>query len=240
MQVVTTQDSRYVTPVKTFLTSGEHVPYLQRLLDDVFVDRRVLFWGGAVRDPILSAVYGKSCSTNDFDLLIDDSEEAVDFPRLLGGLGDIFYTRFGSPKWRPDNGFEIDMVPFSNTGKSHLVGDPALEAALQSCEFTTSAIAFDPRKEIIYSCGAFEGYNANEIELLRPDLEETHILVTRLALMSMRFGFNPGPKASELISTQYQSTLDRRILRYLRYKDKENQAPKVIEWLNNFQSQTTQ
>jgi hypothetical protein len=153
----------------------------------------------------------------------------------MKGFTDVYYSRFGSPKWRPSNGLEIDIVPFSNSTKlrNGYVLPNNLETSLSSCDFTTSAIAYSLDKGIIYCCGALEGIDKKEIDILYGDGEEPHILMTRIILHSKKLEFSIGVKANEFIKDRYNPEMDSHIKRYLEYKKMNEHLPLVLDNLKN-------
>ena len=232
MQVTRHQNPELVNPVSKNLAGSKYNSYVNSVINGVLGGYPSYLWGGAVRDPIVRAIYGygQNDETRDFDILVDDSQGGIDLRKLLQGLGDIFYTRLGSPKWRPEDGLEIDIVPFSNAtilrnGEQLPI---SLDTALQSCEFTTSAIAYGLQDRTVYSCGALEGIDKQEIDLLYPDGEEPHILMCKVVLQTARLGFKRGPKATRLIEEGYSPDLDTRIKRYMEYKGLEAKFEYVV------------
>jgi len=238
MEVTKHQSPELVNPVSENLAGSRYHSYVNRVVNDVLREYSSYLWGGAVRDPIVRAKYGQNDETRDFDILVDDSQDRIDFKKLLQGLGDIFYTRLGSPKWRPENGLEIDIVPFSNATRLRN-GEQlpvSLNTALRSCEFTTSAIAYGLQDRTVYSYGALEGIGKREIDLLYPDGEEAHILMCKLVLQTERLGFERGPKATRLIVEGYSPDLDTRIKRYMEYKGLEAKFEHVVEELSGIKA----
>ncbi len=238
MQVTKHQSPEVVNPVSENLAGSKYNSYVNHVVNEVLGEYPSYLWGGAVRDPIVRAKYGRNGETKDFDILVDDSQGRIDFRNLLKRLGDMFYTRFGSPKWRPGNGLEIDIVPFSNTSRLRN-GEQlpiSLDTALQGCEFTTSAIAYGLRDKAVYSYGALEGIDKQEIDLLYSEGEEAHILMCRVVLQAERLGFERGPKATGLIVERYSPDLDNHIRRYMEYKGLEANFEHVVEKLRKIKA----
>lgn len=239
MQVTKHQRPELVNPVSENLAGSRYHSYVDYVVNKVLRKYQVYLFGGAVRDPIVKAKYGQNEETRDFDILVDDSQGRIDFKNILKGLGDIFYTRLEAPKWRPENGLEIDIVPFSNATRLRN-GEQlpiSLDTALQSCEFTTSAIAYGLRDEAVYSCGALEGIDKKEIDLLYPYGEEAHILMCKVILHSEKLGFEMGPKVTELIVEGYSPDLDTHIKKYMEYKGSEAKFEQVVEQLRQIKTQ---
>jgi hypothetical protein len=238
MQVTKHQCPEVVNPVSENLAGSRYHSYVNHVVNEVLGEYPSYLWGGAVRDPIVRAKYGRNGETKDFDILVDDSQGRIDFRKVLKSLGDIFYTRLGSPKWRPENGLEIDIAPFSNATRLRN-GEQlpiSLDTALQSCEFTTSAIAYGLQDRAVYSCGALEGIDKQEIDLLYPEGEEAHILMCRVVLQSERLGFERGQKATGLIVEGYSPNLDNHIRRYMDYKGLEAKFEHVVEQLRQIKA----
>jgi hypothetical protein len=238
MQVTKYQNPELVTPVSENLAGSRYQSYVHKIVNEILGEYPSYLWGGAVRDPLVKAKYGRNGETKDFDILVDDLQGRIDFRKLLKGLNDIFYTRFGSPKWRPENGLEIDIAPFSNATKLRN-GEQlpiSLDTALQSCDFTTSAIAYGLQDRTVYSCGAIEGIDKQEMDVLYPNGDEAHILMSRTIILAERLGFQVGSSAIRFIAEGYSQDLDIHIKRYLEYKGLEAKFEHVVEELRNIQA----
>lgn len=76
---------------------------------------------------------------------MDDSKERINFKKIFGGCQDMYYSRHGTPKWKPVSNLESDIGPFSAATiyrrKPELPIN--LEVALESVDITTSAIAYN-------------------------------------------------------------------------------------------------
>lgn len=238
MLITRHQDPELVNPIRENLAGNRYQSYINRIIDDILREYTTYLWGGAVRDPIVKAKYGRNGETKDFDILVDDSQGRIDFKRLLRGLTDVFYNRFGSPKWRPENGLEIDISSFSNaTRLRNCEGLPvSLDTALQSCDFTTSAIAYSLGDKIVYSCGAIEGIEKQEIDVLYPKGDEAHILMCRIVLHAEKLGFTKGQLATRLIAEGYSCELDSHIKGYMKYKGLETKFEHVVEELRRIKA----
>jgi hypothetical protein len=239
MQVTKHQNPELVNPVSENLARSRYHSYVMRVVNEILREYPSYIWGGAVRDPIIRAKYGRNGETKDFDILVDDSQGRIDFRKLLVGLQDVFYTRFGSPKWRPENGLEIDIAPFSNATRLRN-GERlpvSLDTALKSCDFTTNAIAYHFGEGSVYSYGAIEGIDKQEIDVLYPKGEEAHILMCRAVLLGERLGFKKGPVATKLIVEGYSPNLDAHIKRYLEYKKVKAKFEHVVEELRRIKDQ---
>lgn len=238
MQITKHQSPEIVNPVRENLAGSKYHSYVNHIVNEVLREYPTYLWGGAVRDPIVREKYGRNGETKDFDILVDDSQGRIDFKSALKGLGDLFYTRLGSPKWRPENGLEIDIAPFSNATRLRN-GEQipiSLDTALQSCEFTSSAIAYGLRDEAVYSCGALEAINKQEIDLLYPNGEEAHILMGKVILHAEKLGFEKGPRITRLIMDGYSPELDNHIRRYMEYKGLEAKFEYVVEQLRQIKA----
>jgi hypothetical protein len=81
-----------------------------------------------------------------------------------------------------------------------------------------------------------EGIDRQEIDLLYPKGEESHVLMCRMVLQAERFGFERGPKATRLIAEGYSPDLDARIKRYMEYKGLEAKFGHVVEELRQIKA----
>ena len=207
--------------VRSRLEGSKHNHYVQEVLKRLG-NCKTYMWGGAVRDPIVKKRYGMPLEEkDDFDLLFDDSDGSVEFRKLLRGMGDLYYTRLGSPKLKPEEGVEISVTPFSNAARLRN-GQKlpiCLETALWSCDFNTGSIAYGLHDDTIYSGLAFEGIDGKEIDLLYPHGEEPHILMCRLILQSRRLGFRMGDDAIRFIVEGYGPEMDSHMRMYMKYKE---------------------
>jgi len=233
MQVVKYTDPQLINSIEKDLRESEYWIYLEKIINDIFKEYHCYVWGGAVRDSIVGLNYNKNLPIKDLDILIDDSKKCVDFKESLQGLEGIFYTRFGSPKWKPIKGIEIDIVTFSNAtmmrNKKNL--SASLDVVLQSCDFTTSAIIYDPKEKVVHSCGAIEGIDKQEVDILYSEGDEMYVLLCRAILQAERLEFQKGPRAMQPIKEKYSSDMDDHIKKYMEYKGLEKKFDYVIQEL---------
>ncbi len=169
--------------------------------------------------------------------MIDDSIREIDFDRFPNRK-DLEMSRFGSPKWKPEKDIEIDLVKFSNailnarkSAKNESLF-PNLNSILNGCDFTTSAIAYGFRNNILYSCGAVEGIKNQEIEILAE--QDPAIMMCRLMLQSEKLKFKIGPRARNFIAQNYSTDIDNQIENYLNYKNIISEYSKVIWQLREY------
>lgn len=241
MQVTIHKNEELIRPISENLSKNRYKSHIDQIVNEVLREYPTYFWGGAVRDPLVKAKYGRNGETRDFDILVDDSQGKIDFKKLLKEFKDVFYTRLGSPKWRPQEGLEIDIVPFSSAtnlrnGEKLPI---SLKTALQSCDFTTSAIAYDLKQKVLYSYGALEGIEKEEIDLLYSKGDETHILMCRALILAERLKFRKGPGIIKFITEKYTPSLDNHIKIYMEYKKLESKSDQIIEELRNIQANQT-
>lgn len=236
MAVKSSQDKRLVQAVQRELETNPYKKYLNHIVHEVLAGRKCYLWGGAVRDPIVKELYGRNGHVKDFDILIDDSDEPVDFRAIFKGENNIFYNRFGTVKLKPTTGFEIDVSRFSNANLVRNGGKDrypvSLETSLISCDFNTSALAYDLKTGVIYEHNALDAINKKEIDLQEHAGDEPHVMMARLILHSDKLGFSSGPKGEKLISKGYSPVLDKNIGRYLGYKDLSKKQERVLGKLN--------
>jgi hypothetical protein len=239
MQVTLHTDPELVNPVKENFAGSIYQPYVGRIITEIFGGFPCYLFGGAVRDPIIRAKYKQVVRPRDFDVLVDDSRGDIHFRERLNELGNLVYSRVGSPKWKPKCGLEIDIVPFSNATRLRKESKLAvsLDTALQSCEFTTGAIAYGLQDGIIYSCGALEKINEREIDLLYPNGEEVPVLMCKAVLQVRRLKFKLGHQITQLIARRYSSDLNEPIREYLRYKELSDSFNFVVKRLKQIKVQ---
>ena len=238
MKVTKHTDSELVNAVRDNLGESGYYPYVDKVVNDVLGKYHSFLLGGAVRDPIIRLKYGVSNEVRDFDILVDDSQEEIDFKRLLSGFDNMFYSRFGSPKWKPKKGLEIDIVLFSNAmslrgGKDLPV---SVDTILTSVDITTSAIAYSLRDNVIYSCGAMEAIENREVDILRPNKNDAHVLMCRMVLHAKKLGFKIGQKGINHIAEGYSPDLDILIKEYMEYKGFQDKFELVVEKLREIKS----
>ncbi len=234
------QDYALVGAVERNLAESRHFRFVDEVISKIAKSHRVYFWGGAVRDPIVRAVYGKRNiqETSDFDLLVDDSGGKIDIRGMVGDLYEVHYNRFGTIKLTPAPGLAIDISSFSNSTRL-LNGEKlsvSLENTLSGCDFTTSALAYGFDDRTIHSYGALEGIRAQEIELLYP-WETPHSLMCKLVLQSDRLGFAIGKNARKFIAENYGQDTAEKIRAYLDYKNIAGRQQFVIESLVKIKNQ---
>lgn len=239
MRVSINQNPKYISAIKNNWEESRYRQYVDRVILDILKDFDVYLFGGAVRDPIAKLVHKKGEETRDFDILVDDSKEKINLGELLKEL-DLSYSRFCSPKWKPEKNLEIDVVPFSNAMRLRNGEDlpVSLETMLRSCDLNTSAIAYNIRDEKIYDYGALEGITNQEIDLLYTIGIEPSILMCKLVLHSEKLGFKLGQKAIDLIVKEYIPSLDFHIKEYMNYKDLQEKYNNVVERLRDIQTLT--
>ena len=232
MQITVVEDPNLVEAVQENLDNSPYKGYVEHVVNDILKGKVAYLWGGAVRDPIVHLRYGIELPTNDFDILVDDSDGKLDVGKLFEGEVDVFFNRFGTVKWRPVNNLEIDVSSFNNANsiKAGLGVDPTLDAMLTSCDFTTGSIAYGLQDRKIYDFKALAGIQAKEIELVY-EADEPHILMARLVLHSDKLKFTIGERGMEFIRQSYTPELDRHIARYLTYKEKSDKTPRVTDRL---------
>ncbi len=237
MTIKKTADRYLIESVQEELQTNPHRDYLNKVINEILEGRKCYLWGGAVRDPIIKRKYGRNGHINDFDVLVDDSEDPLDFRTTFKGTSNVFYNRFGTVKWKPVDGFDIDVSRFSNANMLRNGGRDkyavSLETSLASCDFNTSAIAFDLADNTIYDNGALEGIEKQEIDLLEHAGDEPHVMMVRLILHSDKFGFTIGPRGNRLIAEGYSPKLDENIQSYLHYKNIGEQQEYLINRLRN-------
>jgi len=236
----TLQNERFSKAIQQNLEESPFYEYVQRVIDVLKAEKiKVYFWGGAVRDPIVDVLYGLDYDTRDFDLIVDDSENKINFKKIFDGFEGMYYSRHGTPKWKPTNDIEIDVGPFSAaTIYKRCPELPVnLETALMSVDITTSAIAYDLEKRTIYSVEALEGIQKREVDVLYEYGEEPAVIMCRLILHGNKLGFEIGQKGRRFIIERYSSDQDGIIKKYLEYKKLEGLSSFVIGKLKRIQKE---
>jgi tRNA nucleotidyltransferase/poly(A) polymerase len=237
MKVEISRYRGFVDAIKRNLEESPYHEYVARVLE-ILYGKTVYLWGGAVRDPIARELYGLDFETRDFDLTVDDSKERIDLRRLLKELEGVQYSRFGTPKWKPKKGLEIDVGPFSAGTIFKRVNLPInLETTLISVDVTTSAIAYGLADETIYSVEALGDIKKKEVNVLNPYGEEPSALMCRLVLHADHLRFEIGEKGRAYISERYSPDLDEGIRRFLKYKGVKRLFPFVVRKLRQIQEE---
>jgi len=195
------------------------------------------FWGGAVRDPIFHVMYQTFPRTDDWDILADDSFQEKplaldDLFEMEIQIGTASHNRYGTIKWIPCKGVEIDISRFSNANmiRNKETDERSLEISLASCDFNTGAIAYGFQNGIIYDGGALEGLKNKTLELHYGD-DDPHVMMARLMMHTNDMGFTLGPRAFGLIKRRYiQKTckkINGKIFDYLQRKGKLNRFKEI-------------
>ena len=241
MNVEEIRNPLYLKSIEIHLKNDPHNKYVEQLFDKLDNSEISYYiYGGAIRNPIASQIHERNIPISDIDILIDDSKKYINLEELLREYdSNISKPSLGSPRWIPEDKLQIDIVKLSNaTILKHDKDLPnSLETTLTSCDFTPSAIAYDPKKEIIYSYGAIEAINNQEIELLYiKDLSPATALCN-LILKSEKMEFSIGPKAKTLIIEEYSPDLDQDIINYMIHKGAEEKSDHVIKKLQEIQNQ---
>jgi len=239
MHVEEIQELRYTKAIETYLKKDPHNKYVEQLFETFDnLEIKYYIWGGAVRNPLIPGPY---ISTSDIDILVDDPEEDIDIEKLLTDLGGhVKHTSLNSPRWIPEDGLQIDVSFLSNATmlkhKKSII--PSINTSLMSCDFTASAIAYDPTEKIVHSYGAIEAIDKQEFELLYTKEIPLATLFSNLILKSDKTKFNIGPKAKILIIKEYNPDLDPEITNYMIHKGAENEHGHVIQRLRDIQNQS--
>lgn len=234
----TIQDERLSKAIMENMTESPFFEYVERVLD-VLKGHKVYLWGGAVRDPIVKELYTLNYETRDFDINVDDSKHELDFRRLFYGFEGMFYSRHGTPKWKPINGLEIDVGPFSaaTVYKRQPLLPIDLETSLASVDISTSAIAYDLGTGTVYSEQAWEGIERKEVDVLHQYGEEPSVIMCRLVLHGHKLSFDVGQMGRKFVADNYSPAHDGYIRRYLAYKGKEGLSHLVFERLKHIQEE---
>jgi tRNA nucleotidyltransferase/poly(A) polymerase len=237
-KVEISRDRSFIDAIQRNLENSRYHRYLERVLE-ILEDRVVYLWGGAVRDPIVREMYDQKVETRDFDFTVDDSEKRIDLNRLLVGLEGLTSSRFGTPKWKPAKGLEIDIWPFSAGTIFRIKNLPVnLENVLRSVDVTTSALAYGIDDKTIYSVEALNDIERKEVNVLNQYGEDPSALMCRLVLQSHRLKFEVGKKGRVYVAKRYSPDLDLGIKRYLNYKGAKPLFNFVVRRLRQIQGGT--
>ena len=234
MTISVLNNSEFVDAVEDNLENSVYRDYVGIIIDKIssLGQYPVYLWGGFVRNPIIKVVHGRDCVSRDIDIIVDDTT-GIELKAVMDGLSDVYCNRFGCPKWRPENGLEVDVSRFSNASRLRNGEDlpVSLTTSLDSCEFTTGAIAFGFHDRTVYDNGVLEVIQKEEIDLLYEKGEESHVLMCRIVLQSDELGFRIGKRGKKLIYEKYNPDFDPHIRRYMEYKGIEDRYQFVIESL---------
>jgi hypothetical protein len=223
------KDERIDRAIETVLYESGGKDYADELKSR-FQDVPFYYWGGLVRGAVFRALYGFNGKTKDIDVIIDDSKKSVDLFERMNGLNNVQSTRFGTPKWKPEKGMEIDLSTFEDSSKTKGFSKLNIKNVLKHCDFTPSAIAYCPKTKTLYSYGAIESIKNKEIDLNFSG-DETCVLLARMILLSNKLMFKIGKKAIDYIKQNYSSKQDNQIKTYLEYKNNTEQYNTIIRTL---------
>lgn len=232
-------DPKLVEAVRDNLDRSEYRDYVNHVVNDILAGRESYLLGGAVRDPIVKFLYGTNGPTKDFDLLVDDTEQPLDVHELFKGEMDVFYTSFGTVRWRPKRGLEIDVTTFRNANPIR-VGEevePSLELWLSTCDFNTGSIAYGFRNRVLYDFKAMEGIRQKQVDVIGGG-DPPYKMMARLVLHSDKLGFDIGQRGLDLIRDQYSPSLDEHIGVYLDDKQKSEFFERVTSRLKEIAHST--
>jgi hypothetical protein len=192
--------------------------------------------GGSVRDPIINKLYGQKITSNDFDIIVDDTLSPLNSPRFAKNLGGpITMNRFGGLKWLPIPQLEIDISSLSSL-PSRPGFDPSeglLHFWLKTSNFDTGSIVFDTKDNLIWDYKAMDAIKCRKIELMNLN-EDPIIAITRLALQSHKLGFSLGPRATALVQNTYSMKTYKKIQDFLIYKNRISDYDLVLSKLDTF------
>ena len=190
--------------------------------------REIYIVGGAVRDPLVKLAHGSALITPDIDILVNDMD-GFDVEKALGVTGRNYVNSFGSIRWKPNPQLTVDVIPFSKMNAARS-GEPSLELFLQTCDLTTSAVAYDPRAHILYDLAAVQGINKREVDVMGGG-DRPSISMAKLVLHADKLSFDIGPKGRMLIKLCYEPRMDEEIGRYLENKGHSEQFDSMTERL---------
>jgi hypothetical protein len=211
---------------------------VKQIISDRLRGFECYLWGGAVREPVYHSMYngndGNQWRTLDWDLLVDDSDqdEPLDldpFFREELRSGTCSHNRYGTIKWKPRDGLEIDVSRFSNANmiRRSETSERSIVVCLASCDFNTGSIAYGIQTGILYEDGAMDGLRNRVVDLKYAD-DEPHILMARLIMHSKDMRFAIGPAGIALITNHYTHEnaqgLNKKIFEYLHRKGKDKEA----------------
>ncbi len=240
MKVTSHQNLGLVEPVRKSLFTCRFSQHINLLANQALASYPLYVLGGAVRDPIVTAKYGIIVKTRDLDILVDDSQGKIDFRKSLRDIRNVQYsTRLGSPRWTPDEGLEIDIIPFSLATKLRTDSSlpVSLATTLQSCDFTTNAIAYGLRDNKVYSLGALEAIDKREVDLLHSEADRDYILMLRAVMLAKKLKFQIGQRMIDLIVSEYSPDKDSSINEYMMYKKTAPMFEEVIRTLRQIKNQ---
>ena len=184
---------------------AQHISQLKKVLhQDIYL------YGGFVRDVLVRHYQTSRIETCDLDILVDESQEKLLTPKFL----NMHLTSMGSPRWKPTSDICIDIVPFSRSTKI-LTGDNkeiTIENAIESTHITTSAIAFDVRRGIVYDGGCRDAIHSRTVEILYEKGTDHSRLAVYLLGHSEKLGFNLGNHAKMFLHKNYSEQFEQQVL----------------------------
>lgn len=178
--------------------------------------------GGFVRDSILQVLYDYNFPLNDLDILVDDDFFKQKSNRLFSKQNK---SRFGGFKFKYNHDdFEIDFFNMDNIFflNQNPEIEKSLENVLKGVDISTSAFAYDLRKDRLYEHNAMRDIYNKETNLLQ-DNGQIAPTISRLILHSDKIGFKIGESGRDYIKENYSSEIDKDIFEFLNYKIKNKQ-----------------
>lgn len=224
-------EPRYVNAVKKSFEDSLFFPSL-RLVISRFEKFPLFLWGGAVRNPILREMYPDLTisESSDFDLMIDDSKDQVEFEDHMKDIKSVTLNRYGHPKWKIKKYLEVDIGLFSESNKLRNGEDVpvCIETVIEGADINTSAIAYDIRNPAIYSFGAFKAYVEKEVDINYPEGNDSSAQMPRVIMHSQQLGFRVGERAINLIKKKYTKSSKEEIKEKMIYWRKQRKFDAVI------------
>lgn len=197
----------------------------------------------------------------DFDLLINDIDQEIDFTKIGEELkrieikrvdrsyqiwgpkeddfdsGYLSKNRFGNLKWH-----DVDIVPVSNFVKKN--DSFNIQKIINIFDLTTGAIMYQyntdhSESKIYVHEKALISFENQEIEVLDKNIlkegrEKCEVLMSRLIIQAKKFGYKIGDQTKKFIAENYDEKLDVEIKNYLEYKGYQENFEEIVGKLKKY------
>jgi hypothetical protein len=204
-----------------------------------FSDVDYYIWGGFVRDSLIKHFHNTNLKPSDIDYLVDTET----------GRGKKFYSNHPFSKrfedwtfcdqtkknictiWFCLEPFDFGSLDFNKKMLINANAPRGLEHNLSSCDLNTSAIAYSPKKDEFYDCGAINAIKKREVDLLWTKDNKPIDTLSRLVSHAHKLNFDIGQRGINYIKEKYSNELDSKIIHYLTCRSKANLIEPVLSKL---------
>ncbi|MFO8083806.1 MAG: hypothetical protein R6U27_05750 [Desulfobacterales bacterium] len=162
----------------------------------------LLIVGGALRNFIISQIYGKAPATKDIDMVIGGLGENYPLEKMLE-KEKYKHTDFGGIRWYPKEScysFDLSLLEnFLPIAKFKL--EPNVDNLLATIDFDVNALMFDIKNSLFYEKGALKAVREKTIGFNAAKTYHRGLLAYRLLLIRHKIGFYLSREAFRFIRT---------------------------------------